>query len=104
VINACARALARINFPGDPVIGAKLRKSLVDPIDERLRHNALVLGGWRTVQRRPFRRKGGERAARVLHATVGDEDIVVFHRPGTLHTLAYSAVLDGERREFELGD
>jgi len=89
--------------PGSPAIGTKLRTTLVDPIDERLRHNALVLGVLANGAAAAFPLEQLRQSGAVLHATVGDEDIVVFHRPGTLHTLAYSAVLDGERVEFEVG-
>jgi hypothetical protein len=90
--------------PGSPAIGLNMLESLSSPIDARLPHNALVLGVQSNGATAAFPLDELEKVSPVLHGSVGGKDIVVFHRAGSLHALAYSAALDGERLQFTVSE
>jgi Protein of unknown function (DUF3179) len=86
--------------PGSPAIGAELRKSLARPIDQRIEHNTLVLGVEGDGTGFAFPLPELDKIGPVLHTAMDKEEIVIFHLPGSVHALAYSPVLDGEKLEF----
>ena len=86
--------------PGSPIIAPELRKSLARPIDQRIAHNTLVLGVEGDGTGFAFPLPELDKIGSVLHTTMDKEEIVIFHMPGSVHALAYSPVLDGEKLEF----
>ncbi len=86
--------------PGSPAIGAELRKSLTRPIDQRIEHNTLVLGVEGDGTGFAFPLPELDKIGPVLHTTMDKEEIVIFHKPGSVHALAFSAILDREKLEF----
>jgi len=90
--------------PGSPGLGADMRETLLRPFDKRLEHNTLVLGveGDGTGQAFPLCEL--DKIGPVLHARVDGRDIVILHLPGSLHALAYSPDLNGERLSFSRND
>jgi Protein of unknown function (DUF3179) len=88
------------NSPGSPGIGLEMRETLVRPIDERLEHNIMVLGVEGNGTGFAFPLQELDKVGAVMHTTVDGNDTVIFHLPGSLHALAYSAVLDGQKLEF----
>jgi hypothetical protein len=88
------------NSPGSPGIGLEMRETLVRPIDERLEHNTLVLGVEGDGTGFAFPLQELDKVGPVMHTTVDGDDIVIFHLPGSWHTLAYSPLLDDDKLEF----
>ena len=75
--------------PGSPGIGSAFHESFVRPIDNRLAHNVLVLGVERGSSARAYPLETLARTGPVLHDALGDTEILIRSRPGTLHALAF---------------
>ena len=75
--------------PGSPGIPAELRVTLVRPLDERLPHNTLVLGVENGAYARAYPLGALARIGPVLNDALGDAEMVVRCRPGTLQALAF---------------
>lgn len=86
--------------PGSRGVGLDMRETLVRPIDQRLEHNTLVLGVEGDGTGFAFPLQELDKIGPVMQTTVDGDEIVIFHLPGSLHALAYSPVLDGEKLEF----
>jgi hypothetical protein len=66
-----------------------MRATLVRPLDERLPHNTLVLGVESGACARAYPLETLARVGPVLNDSLGDAEIVVRCRPGTLQALAF---------------
>ena len=75
--------------PGSAGIGPGFRRSLVRPVDERLPHNTLVLGVDNGAIARAYPLQRLAQIGPVLNDAIGDAEIVIRCRPGTLHALAF---------------
>jgi len=75
--------------PGSPGIGRSFQQSLVQPLDERLPHNTLVLGVVNGAHARAYPLQALARIGPVLNDALGDAEIVVRCRPGRLQALAF---------------
>jgi hypothetical protein len=75
--------------PGSPGIGPRFLDSLVRPLDERLPHNALVLGVENGAIARAYPLQTLARVGPVLNDVLGTVELVVRSRPGTLQALAF---------------
>jgi hypothetical protein len=75
--------------PGSPGIALAFRASLARPLDERLPHNALVLGVENGTSARAYPLETLARIGPVLNDSLGGAQIVVRCRPGTLQALAF---------------
>jgi len=82
--------------PGSPGIKPEFRASLVRPLDERLPHNALVLGVIAGAKARAYPLETLERTGPVVNDLLGGVEMVVRCRPGTLQALAFQRRV-GER-------
>jgi hypothetical protein len=76
-------------YPGSPGIAPELLATLVRPLDERLPHNTLVLGVENGASARAYPLQTLARIGPVLNDVLGDSEIVVRCRPGTLLALAF---------------
>jgi Protein of unknown function (DUF3179) len=75
--------------PGSPGILPSFAATLLRPLDDRLPHNTLVLGVEKGAKTRAYPLETLARIGAVLNDSVGDTEIVVMSRPGTLQALAF---------------
>jgi len=75
--------------PGSPGILPSFAATLLRPLDERLPHNTLVLGVEKGAKARAYPLQTLAGIGPVLNDSLGDAEIVVRSRPGTLHALAF---------------
>ena len=75
--------------PGSPGISPGFMATLVAPLDKRLPHNALVLGVENGSIARAYPLKALARIGPALNDALGDAQILVRSRPGTLQALAF---------------
>src|SRR5262249_28879010 len=64
-------------------------RTLLRPLDDRLPHNTLVLGVERGVKARAYPLETLATIGPVLNDLLGDSEIVVMSRPGTIQALAF---------------
>jgi hypothetical protein len=76
--------------PGSPGIEPGWLPTLVRPLDERLAHNMLVLGVEDGASARAYPLEALARIGPVLNDSLGDKELVVRCRPGTLQALAFN--------------
>ena len=75
--------------PRSPGIRPGMQATLVRPIDQRLPHNTLVLGVENGANARAYPLEALARVGPALNDLIGDAEIVVRSRPGTLQALAF---------------
>lgn len=75
--------------PGSPGISPPFFSTLLRPLDYRLRHNTLVLGVEKGAKARAYPLQTLAGIGPVLNDSLGDAEIVVRCRPGTLQALAF---------------
>jgi uncharacterized protein DUF3179 len=75
--------------PGSPGVVRAFLPTLARPFDTRLPHNALVLGVENGASARAYPLETLARIGPVLNETLGDAELVVRCRPGTLQALAF---------------
>jgi len=80
---------ARMHLPGSPGIPPDFRTTLLRPVDERLPHNALVLGVVHGAHARAYPLQALAHIGPVLNDSLGGIEIVVRCKPGTLQALAF---------------
>jgi hypothetical protein len=87
--------------PGAPGIGDYFRKSLLRPLDQRLPHNELVLGVELNGQARVYRLSTLDKIGSIVNDTLGQQDIVILHQPGTMLAVAFSRQIGDEVLVFD---
>lgn len=91
------------HYPGLKAFSPAMRES-IQVIDTRLPSNALILGVTVNGEDRAYPMKRLTRKGPLLQDQLGDQRIVVFHKPNTWMAAAFSRQLDGKRLDFELND
>ncbi len=87
--------------PGSKTISATFTPTLLRPMDDRLPYQIVVLGVRNAQVARAYPLLALNQFGSVFNDTLGDEEIVIFHIPGDLQTLAFSRKLNGEILFFE---
>jgi len=90
--------------PGSPGIGAQFRSTLVRAIDERLPHNTLILGVEHGAAARAYPLKTLAKIGPVFNDALGDVELVVRCRPGTLQALAFHRRLEDRVLTFRASE
>ncbi len=75
--------------PGSPGIPRGFLATLVRPLDQRIPHNTLVLGVENGANARAYPLDALARIGPALNDSLGDAEIVLRSRPGTLQALAF---------------
>jgi len=83
------------------VRGKELYKSLLLPIDERLPANQLVLGAEINGVTKAYPLSVLDKTKSVINDTLGNSEIVVFHKPETWTAIAFSRQLGNEVLVFD---
>lgn len=86
-------------YPGAPGMGEGMAKTLAY-IDDRLPHNALVLGVQVMGHCRCYPLSVLAQVGHVLNDTLGGQDIAVFCKPGSLWAIAFQRKLDDQGLTF----
>lgn len=87
--------------PGSPGMPIEMATTLLQPLDKRLPNHALVLGVVSHSQAKAYPLLGLDRTGVVVCDRIGQEDIAIFHPPGTLQAIAFSRRLEDEVLDFE---
>lgn len=93
----------REHDPGRPGISQRFEDTLLN-IDDRLAENELVLGAGVGVEQRAYVLGDLPDGLATTHDVLGSHPIVVFSDTGNDFALAYSAVVDGDVRTFDVVD
>jgi len=81
---------------GAPGFKEPVKNSLLRPLDERLPHNELILGVEINGQARAYPLAVLDKIGSVLNDTLGQKEIVVFHKPGTWLAIVFSRQVGDE--------
>lgn len=90
-----------LEFPGRRSEKDRFFKLLVKPLDTRLPSNELVVGVLIGNQAKAYALKDLDKTGWVLNDSVGGEEIVVIHKPGTMIASAFSRKIGNEILHFE---
>ena len=90
--------------PGSSGMPLEMATTLLQPLDRRLPSHTLVLGVNQNSQAKAYPLLGLDRTGVVVGDRVGQEDIAIFHPPGTFQAIAFSRRLNGEVLDFEQTD
>lgn len=90
------------HLPGTPGMGASMRKTLLNPIDQRLEHNILVLGVHGNGNGEAFPLAELDQAGPIVYTQVDDEEIVILHPKGSLLALAFSPLINDTRVQLQI--
>jgi hypothetical protein len=90
-------------WPGAPWLGPTMRRSIRHP-DDRLPMHELVLGVKVNGEARAYPMKTLDADGSFVEDSLGDEAIVVLHKPGTWLAAAFRRTLDGRKLEFVAGE
>ena len=87
--------------PGSPGIDEGFCQTLLQPLDERLPHNTLVLGVEGNGVDVAYPLAALDAVGYLLNVTLPAADLVILHQPGTLQALAFSRRIGDQLLAFE---
>ena len=87
--------------PGSPGIDEGFCQTLLQPLDERLPHNTLVLGVEGNGVDVAYPLAALDAVGYLLNVTLPAADLVILHQPGTLQALAFSRRIGDQLLTFE---
>jgi hypothetical protein len=91
-------------FPGCSRVGEGFLSTLLQPLDDRLPHNTLILGVSNADHYRAYPVSELDQAGSVLNDRLGESDIVIFHEPETLLGMTFSRQSGEQSLVFKQSD